>query len=335
MATVQSALAPLLLAAGLAAQLPSYTVSIDPWIAWSPALVAEAKGFWRDHGIDVQVVVYSANDSIHSFNAGRNDFLFAMAGTVVRAQLEQGQELTVLAEVDWSHGGDKILLRNGVDFAAAKGKCIGVYEDSPAVTMFLDAKLRELGARLADYRLVELPDLEALASQFEAGRLFAAVSYEPYTAAALTAGGCHVIATTADFPGIMPECIVARSKDLARIPLGHVAALLAGWDEAVQWANSPAHRTEFECICLDKLFLDTKPERKELAGMFENVRIHDTATLRERNGPKGGIRQFLADCDAFARATRPAVKVTAKPVAVDTRGLEQAIGPAPVAAPAK
>ena len=73
------ALAPFCMAAGMAAQLPTYKVSIDPWMAWSPALVAEAKGMWKARGIDAQVVVYTANDSIHSFLAGRNDFVILMA----------------------------------------------------------------------------------------------------------------------------------------------------------------------------------------------------------------------------------------------------------------
>ncbi|MFO1078610.1 MAG: ABC transporter substrate-binding protein [Planctomycetota bacterium] len=326
---------PHCLALGLAAQAPAYRVSVDPWVAWGPALVAQDKGMWRQLGLDVEVVVYTANDSIHSFVAGRNDFVFAMAGTAVRAQLEQGVELTVLAEVDWSHGGDKILVRNGVEFAGAKGQCIGVYEDSPAVTMFLDRKLGAEGLRLADFRIVELTDLQALASQFAAGRLFAAVSYEPYVALATGAGACHVVATTADFPGIMPECIVARTPDLVRIPLAHVAALMAGWNAGVEWALDPRHRAEFERICQKRLFVDQKATPAQFADMLGNVRIHDRAALRARNVGDGGIRKALAECDAFARATRRAVRVEARPVAVDTRGLEQALGPAPAAAPAK
>ena len=123
----------------LAALAPAqrYRLAIDPWIAWAPALVAQDVGFWKRSQLDVVVTSCAEGDAVQRFVAGKADFALMMAGTAVGLQASRQADLVVLAEVDWSHGGDKILVRDDVDFAAAKGRCIGVYEDSPAVTMFL------------------------------------------------------------------------------------------------------------------------------------------------------------------------------------------------------
>lgn len=325
-------LLPLLGAASLGAQ--TYRISTDPWIAWTPLWVAQQKGFWKQHGIDVQVVNYTGGDSVAVFKAGKVDFGMVMAGTAVGLQVEDGLDVTVLAEVDWSHGGDKILVKKGTQLAALKGQRIGIYEDSPAVRMFLGAKLNAAGMRASDFEIVVLEDLESMTSQFLAGRLACSVTYEPYASQATAKGVCEVIATTADFPGVMPEVIVAHRQALAKMPPAHVAAVLRGWIEAVEWSQDPKNQAEFTAICVTKAFGDEKVEPAQIATMLQNVRIHGRAALRARNLGKDGIRKFLDECAAFAthkagKRARPGVGDM-----LDTRALEQALGPA-VAAPVK
>ncbi|MCA8973782.1 MAG: ABC transporter substrate-binding protein [Planctomycetes bacterium] len=326
------AVTPVLLAAELSAQT-HYRLSVDPWIAWSPAMIAQKKGMWKRHGIDVEVVLYTASDTVAQFRAGRNDFALVMAGTAVGIQVTDGVDLTVLAEVDWSHGGDKIVVEKGAGLAEMKGRRIAVYEDTPAVTMFLAESLRAGGLRLADFELVELNDLESLASQFLAGRVCAAVSYEPYSTSLTEKGVCQVMATTADFPGIMPECLVAHNKHLKDVPVGDITALFKGWMDAVAWVKDPANEAEFRRICLEDFFFDERPKPEEIPLMMANVRIHDTDMLRRRNLREDGIKKFLDDCTAFALKRYPHKESARRTVVLDTRGLERALGP--VAAPPK
>jgi len=315
-----------------------YRLSVDPWIAWAPAVVAEKLGMWQRHGIEVEVVIYAASDNQVQFRAGRNDFAMVMAGTAVGLQVQHGIEVTVLAEIDWSQGGDKFLVRDGIDLAAAHGQRIAVYEDTPAVALFLDAGLRARGLRLADYEIVELTDLGALASQFLARRVVAAVTYEPYSTVLTQQGVCRTIATTADFPGIMPECIVAHSRRLASVPVQDVAALLEGWMDAVAWVAEPKNAEQFARICIADFFIDEQPKPEQIPAMLANVRIHDPATLRARNLGDDGIRRYLDECNAFARSRYCARPDVAEQMRLDTRGLALALeraAQAAAAAPAK
>jgi NitT/TauT family transport system substrate-binding protein len=263
--------------------------------------VAKEKGLWRQHRVDVDVVGFSGGDSVQAFVAGKVDFGLMMAGTAVGLQASGQADLVVLAEIDWSHGGDKIVVKRGTKLAALKGKRIGIYEDSPAVMMFLAAKLKAEGLDFRDFQIVVIEDMESLASQFVAGRLACAVSYEPYVEQATKGGDCEVVASTADFPGVMPEVLVVQRSRLARMPPEHVVGVLAGWVDAVEWVQQQKNRGEFARICIEHAFREQRVTPEQITDMLANVRIHGVEELRARNLQPDGIAKFLAECATFAK----------------------------------
>lgn len=291
----------------------SYTLSCDPWIAWTPAWVAQEKGMWRRYGLDVKVVSFSGCDAAHALAAGKVDFCMAMAGTAVGLAVEEGADVVVLGEIDWSHGGDKLLVDKGLDVAGLRGGRVGIYEDSPAVYMFLAEALKAAGLGLESVEVIVIEDPESLASQLVAHRLAGAVLYAPFLEAAMSRGG-HVAGTTADFPGVMPEVIVAGRERIARMPPEHVAALLRGWIDAVEWCQQPEHEVEFLRIAAARGFGDEKVTPAEARRMLQDVRIHDRAALRARNVGEHGIAEFLARCEKFARAHAEAPKPARGPL---------------------
>lgn len=327
-------LAAVLLVSASALVAQQWKVCVDPWIAWAPAMVAQHKGFWKLRGLTVLVDSYPAGDAVQAFVAKKADFGFMMAGTAVGLQASGQADLVVLAEVDWSHGGDKVLCKKGQKLPDLKGKRIGVYEDSPAVMMFLAAKLKSEGLHIADFKVVVIEDMDSLATQFLSGRIACAISYEPYVAKATANGACDVVATTADFPGVMPEVLVAHREVLGRMTPGRVAALLAGWIDAVEWCKDPQCGREFAQLCATKVFTEEKVELDEVPELLKNVRIHGSQELRARNLEEPGITTFLKECANFTgRAGRFDVARM-----FDKRPLERALElqkQAPVAAPAK
>jgi NitT/TauT family transport system substrate-binding protein len=223
-----------------------------------------------------------------------------MAGSAIGLQASGEADLVVLAEVDWSHGGDKILLKKGTKLAELKGKRLGVYEDSPAVMMFLAAKLRAEGLSIADFKIVVVEDMDSLAGQFLNGRLACAISYEPFTTKAMSAGNCEVIATTADFPGVMPEVLVGHRSVVEKMSPENLTALLSGWIDAVEWCAEPKNQKEFARICVQRVFPEEKLVAADIPTMQANVRVHLRETLAERNlGKDAPIRTFLRDCSLF------------------------------------
>jgi len=71
------------------------------WIAYSPLNVALEKGFWKDQGIDVEVINYGSNQELNS--ALENfyiDIALDMMGSWVGMILD-GVDLTLIGETDW------------------------------------------------------------------------------------------------------------------------------------------------------------------------------------------------------------------------------------------
>jgi len=285
------------MAASLISQ--TYTMTTDPWVAWAPAWVAQEKGMWKKRGVDINVVCFNGTSAAQALAARKVDFCMAMAGTAVGLQVNENKDVVVLAEIDWSHGGDKMLLKKGLELGDLRGKRVGIYEESPAVFMYLAATLKAANLKTSDVKVTVIEDLDALASQMAAGRLGGAIIYEPYVTAGLGKSAARVVGTTADFPGVMPECIVVMRERLAKMPQKHVVAMLQGWMDAVVWVQDPKNEAEFARICIEKAFVGEKVTPKDVKEMLQDVRIHNVAALRRRNLGKDGIHQFLVGCTAF------------------------------------
>jgi NitT/TauT family transport system substrate-binding protein len=154
----------------------TYRIGMCPWIAWSPTHVAEATGIWKDLGVQVEVVNQIGEEEHLLAVAHRQvDFSIDMIGNLV-GMYENGIDVTIMAELDWSHGGDKVLARDAS--AIAKNARVGVYHKDPAVLMFVDAFLRSHSLTLTDVTISqhEPSDLTGL---FIANRLDLVFTYDP------------------------------------------------------------------------------------------------------------------------------------------------------------
>jgi NitT/TauT family transport system substrate-binding protein len=278
-----------------------YRVATVAWIGWSPLHVAEVKGFWAEQGLDVQVVNYDDPIVIlEAIKAGRIEFAMDMAGSLVGVY-QEGEPVVALAETNWSHGGDQIVVRRGTTLRQQVGRPLGVFLKLPSCLYFLGLHLRERGLRLDQFRIVEI-NPEDLSAQFAAGRLPAIVNYQPWVRRAAALPSARVAATSADYPGCIPECLWSYRRTLARVPERDVVGLLAGWIKAARWAAEAANREEYRAILNLRTFAGHRslsPARLE--AMLANVRIHQPAELWERNRDGGGLHAYLRDLRGFLR----------------------------------
>ncbi|MBA3699080.1 MAG: ABC transporter substrate-binding protein [Planctomycetes bacterium] len=278
--------------AASAAEAPrSYKIGMCPWIAWAPINVAEAKGLWKKRGIDVQVVNQLGEDT-SAIEQRRVDLAIDMIGNFIGMQ-QKGIDMTILAELDWSNGGDKIILRDKAQPTKA-GESVGVYHNDPAVLMLLARYLETRKLTLADVKVVEY-DPEALNGHFITGSLSAILTYEPYSLQAEKDGGT-VVATSATFPGCMPEGLGGRREAIAAIPKDDLKKIIEGWLEAVRWSQDPANWAEYRDIVNARTFAEPTPfDDAAIKDMLANVSIHDLATLRTRNTIGGGLSKHVDD----------------------------------------
>jgi len=280
----------------------AYRIATVAWMGWSPLHVAQAKGMWAELGLAVQVVDYDDPMVIvEAIKAGAIDFAMDMAGSLAGIYM-QGEPVVALAETDWSHGGDKILIRPGDQLAGLVDRPVGVFLKLPSCLYFLGLGLARHGMRLNQFRVVEI-GAEDLAEQFMAGRLPLMVNYQPWVDRAIKATGARVLATSADFPGAIPECMWCYRPTLARVPREHLVKLIMGWIAAVRWSQDKANWGEYQDILNQRTFAGHPSfSAEKLSGMLASVRIHGPDMLARRNQRGGGLDQYFTKLKAFLKA---------------------------------
>jgi NitT/TauT family transport system substrate-binding protein len=275
-------------------------LAMSAWAGWTPALAGEVQGLWRDLGIDVAVTVMANDEEVRRALAeGRTELSLAMIGNHV-GSIINGHDLVILGETNWSHGGDKVLVRRGVQPADLRGTTAGIYLDQPSVRFFLNRTLRAHGLTDADIHIAEVVDTSALADAFVDGKYPLIVNFDPDALRALREGDGRVLASSATFPGVIPEGFAMRRGVLTP---GMLERFFRGWFAAVVWTQEPANWSAYAAIMRDKAFTPRTTEA-DLMTMVASVRIHDAKTALERNAPGGGLSHYLGELADYLRTNK-------------------------------
>lgn len=270
---------------------------ISPWAGWTPALAGEAQGLWRDLGIDAEVRVLPDDEQVRQALAnGSADLSLAMIGNHIGGIIG-GQDLVILGETNWSHGGDKVVMRRGVSAADLRGTTVGVYLDLPSVRYFLHRALVANGLSDADIRIDEVVDTSALADAFIDGRYPLVVNFDPEALRSVREGDGRVLASSATFPGVIPEGFAMRRGTLSPEVLQR---FFRGWFAAVAWSRDPANWQTYAALMRAKAFT-TRTTEADLLTMVAAVRIHDAKVAVERNAPGGGLEMYLEELAGYLR----------------------------------
>jgi NitT/TauT family transport system substrate-binding protein len=276
----------------------TYKLALGAWPGYAPGNVADVKGFWKAEGLDVNVVNPATPQDVQTLFKNRQvDLAFDMIGSQVALYME-GLPVTILAETDWSHGGDKIIIKQGSDPASIKAKPIGVYFNAPPVTFFLHQYLASVGVKLSETRLIEM-EPDQLATHFIAGRLSSIVCYDPEAIRAEREGHGQVVATSATYEGVIPEGIMVLDDVLAGIPEDDLVKFFKGWVKAVAWTHDPANWPEYVTILNTQTFKGAGLSEADLKAMVDAVRVHPAEMLLERNRVDGGLQQYLQALKTF------------------------------------
>ncbi len=301
------ALAGVLLATG-AAQARTCTVASHPWLPWAPAVYGAEKGVFKAQGLDLKPVYYADyNEMVDAVAAGKVDFAFAMLGDAVKARAE-GKPIKVLAEVDWSNGGDKILIRSSFkNLADLKGKRVAADQGTVSY-YFLLQSLAKFGLKESDITIVPM-DAEAAADAIGNGEVDGAVTWEPDASEAVDTGKAKVGFTTRQLPGVMPEVIVVR-EELLKTGEKAAVAFLKGWLPSV--AAAMKDKAGFlKSVNANGLQDFPLADVKELEDGLGDVSIHDAKTLQQRNN--GPAQEYAKAYMAYLVQQ----KAVAKPVNTD------------------
>jgi NitT/TauT family transport system substrate-binding protein len=209
------------------------TIGFSAWPGWFPWQVAAEQGLFEKNGVDVEMKWFeSYTDSIAALSSGAidansqtlNDTLSAVSG---------GSQLRVVLVNDNSTGNDQIIAREGINSVAdLRGKKVAVEEGTVDHYLLLLA-LEAANLTEADIELVPMLT-DAAATAFVNGEVDAVGAFAPFTTTALERPGSRAVATSAEFPGAIPDHLVV-SDDLVDDRPDDVQKIVNTWFDTIAW----------------------------------------------------------------------------------------------------
>lgn len=186
-------------------------VGVSDWPGWVAWYVAEQKGYFKKHGADVKLVWFANyTDSISALSAGQLD-ANSQTWSDTLGPLAKGLPLKAVLVNDNSAGNDALLVGPKIkSFAELKGKTVALEQYSVSHFVLATA-LAKNGLKPGDVKITNLSAGDAAAA-FIAGRVDAAVVWNPWIDQIVKSGKGRALFTSKDMPGLIPDLLVAQDK---------------------------------------------------------------------------------------------------------------------------
>jgi NitT/TauT family transport system substrate-binding protein len=208
------------------------TIGYSAWPGWFPLAVAEKEGLFAKAGLDVDLkyfVDYTA--SLDALVAGKvdvnaqtlNDTIFAVAS---------GAEQKVVVVNDNSTGNDEIICDGSITTVEQmKGKTVAAEAGVVDHFLLLQGLTKHgMTEKDIDFKGVKT---DAAAAAFAGGQFDCVAVFAPFTVQALERAGSKVVFSSADFPGVIPDHLVATAK--AAGDAATMQKLVNAWYATLDW----------------------------------------------------------------------------------------------------
>jgi len=234
-----------------AASGDTLTVAYSAWPGWFPLAVAEEKGIFAQQGLKVDLKYFADyTASLDALVAGQvdvntqtlNDTMFGVAA---------GSEQKIFAVNDNSTGNDAVICDSSItSVPQLKGKTVAA--EAGVVDQFLLLQgLAKEGMTDKDINFQGVKT-DAAAAAFAGGQFDCVAVFAPFTVQALTRPGSHVLFSSAEFPGVIPDHLVATAAAASKRP-GDLQKLVNAWYATLDYIK--ANPEEATKIMADKAAL--------------------------------------------------------------------------------
>jgi len=254
------------LLAGSAFGAEPIKLGMSTWLGYAPLYLAKEKGFFKKQGVEVEVVVIeSPADRRAAFAADKIQGMATTVDThVMTTAAENPIPVKQVLALDDSHGGDGMVAKKEIKtIRDLKGKTVAAQLGAGASYFWLNYVLAQNGMKLADLKAIDMKAGDA-GSAFVAGKVDAAVTWEPWLSRAKETPFGHVLLSSDKTPGIIVDSL-AFKPDFLKKRGADVKKIVAGWYEAVKFAaDNPK-----EADAIMAKFTGQKPEEftKEKTGV--------------------------------------------------------------------
>jgi NitT/TauT family transport system substrate-binding protein len=230
-ATIASALAM-----ASAADAGELKLGHSTWVGYGPFYVARDKGFFKEEGVDVELVIMEDTPiKMGALMAGQLD-LVASTVDEFPIYMKPGIGLHYVLAVDNSKGGDGIVANKDItSIEGLKGKKVA-FEQGSVSQFFLNALLKDAGMTQADIEPVNMAATDAGVA-FTAQQVDAAVTWEPALSQGAKVAHGHMLLTSADKPGLISDVVAATTDTIAN-KKDDIAGFVRAWYKALDFIKT-------------------------------------------------------------------------------------------------
>ena len=223
----------LMVAGPPAARAEPLTFAHSTWVGNGPAYVARERGYFADEGLTVKLIVMEdVKTRLPALAAGRIDLTTTTVDTVLNFHTAE-RPFRYLFGTDDSSGGDGIVAHREIrTIADLRGKRIA-YSEGSVSQFYLSVLLDGAGLSLEDVRGLNMTAGDAGAA-FVAGRVDAAVTWEPWLTRGRQAAHGHLLIDSSSSPGLITDVAVTTQERLAS-RADDLRAFYRAWIRAVEW----------------------------------------------------------------------------------------------------
>jgi NitT/TauT family transport system substrate-binding protein len=296
-------------------------IAFSTWNGYIGIVIGVKEGLFEKAGVKVDYTV--VEDPVQRFNALKSGSLDAIAttpDTFSRTYANGIQTVQVLG-LDASVGGDGIVAENTVQSVTdLKGQQVGVSAGSTS-QWFLAYVLDQEGLSLEDVKQVDMTSGDA-GSAFAAGRIPAAVTWEPWLSKAQQNPDGHVVVSTEKYPEIITDQ-VAFAPDFVKENPDSVRAFIKGYQAAVDFLHSDEDKA-FEDVAD---YLGQSPD--EIKATLKTVPVWGVKESQEYYGTKdnpGPIYDIFKKSAEFWKDLGEIDSVPDANAAIDPSFIQQATG---------
>jgi NitT/TauT family transport system substrate-binding protein len=273
---------------------PTLTIGYSAWPGWFPLAVADKEGIFTKAGLKVNLKYFADyTASLDALVAGSidvnaqtlNDTIFAVAS---------GAKQKIVVVNDNSTGNDQIICDKSIKTVQdMKGKTVAA--EAGVVDHFLLLQgLAKAGMTEKDINFTGVKT-DAAAAGFAGGQFDCVGVFAPFTVQALARPGSHAVFTSKDFPGAIPDHLVATESAAKNSEA--MTKLVDAWYATLDWIK--ANPDEAMKIMSDKAQLSVADYKSFEAGTTIFSAAQAQNAFKDRPGDPTSLPEMARRINPF------------------------------------
>jgi NitT/TauT family transport system substrate-binding protein len=222
-----------LLVSGCTPRYEPIRIAISAWAGVEPAELAAQLGYYKELGVNVELVRFSAySDSLEALRDGNVDAGMHTLDDAIR-NMAFGKDVRVVLLTDYSFGGDGLVARAEIEtLADLRGARIGV-EIGTVGHLSMLTILQKAGLTVNDVTLVSIPAWEIQQAMVD-HQIDAGVTWEPYLTSTASMTGGRVLITSREYPETIVTTMTFDANVVATRP-EDVRKVVQAYFDAVEY----------------------------------------------------------------------------------------------------